>query len=651
MHTSSPAGRVSPRSRAVITCSYWRSLMRNSLRVIMLLLAVGCATAEAGTRVGLLSGGLREHAAVMLMIVPETGEIIDANESAASFYGQPLERLIGSRITEFNLLQPEEIAAERALAAQQKRNYFIFPHRVADGGVRTVEVYSSPIQLDDGRKVLMSIVQDASGKRLAESELLAYQTRLEELVGERTREVIEANSARSQLLISGLAVQALVILVLFGLLLSRRRLMAANRLALSRLQAVSRYSRELLEASVDPLVTIDPAGKITDVNRATEKLTGRGREVLVGSDFSDYFTEPDKARAGYREVFSAGQVIDYPLVIRNASGAPTEVMYNASLYRDERGEVAGVFAAARDITAQRRAEAELREYQNQLEALVENRTRQLDTAREQLLHSEKLSAIGQLAAGVAHEINNPLGFVSSNINTLSAYVADLLRLVEAQRDTTPTGQRAAEQLWQELEIDYVRNDVHQLLTESSEGLKRIRRIVQDLKDFSRMDRTPAFVLTNLHTCIESSLNVARNEIKYKADVVCEFGELPEVACVPSQINQVLLNLLVNAAQAIGPERGCISIRTESRGDHVRLSIGDNGAGMPEAVRRRVFEPFFTTKPLGQGTGLGLSVSFGIIQQHGGTIEVESTEGVGTVFHLILPVQQPGVEHQQTVVNR
>ena len=319
--------------------------------------------------------------------------------------------------------------------------------------------------------------------------------------------------------------------------------------------------------------------------------------------------------------------------------------------RDAKGRVERIVGTLRDITAQRRAEAELREYQNQLEALVENRTRQLDTAREQLLHSEKLSAIGQLAAGVAHEINNPLGFVSSNINTLSAYVADLLRLVEAQRDTTPTGQRAAEQLWQELEIDYVRNDVHQLLTESSEGLKRIRRIVQDLKDFSRMDRTPAFVLTNLHTCIESSLNVARNEIKYKADVVCEFGELPEVACVPSQINQVLLNLLVNAAQAIGPERGCISIRTESRGDHVRLSIGDNGAGMPEAVRRRVFEPFFTTKPLGQGTGLGLSVSFGIIRQHGGTIEVESTEGVGTVFHLILPVQQPGVEHQQTVVNR
>lgn len=485
-------------------------------------------------------------------------------------------------------------------------------------------------------------MQDASGKKLAEEELLAYQMRLEELVGARTREAVQANASRLQLLFGGLALQALVILALIALLTSRRRLMAANRRALDRLGAVSRYSRELLEASLDPLVTIDPAGKITDVNRATEKVTGRGREALVGSDFSDYFTEPEKARAGYREVFSSGQVIDYPLVIRNASGALTEVMYNATLYRDEHGEVAGVFAAARDITAQRAAEASLRQYQNQLEELVEKRTRQLDMAREQLLHSEKLSAIGQLAAGVAHEINNPLGFVSSNVNALSGYVGDLLRLVEAQRDRSAGGVQAAEQLWRELDIDFVRDDVRQLLNESSEGLSRIRRIVQDLKDFSRMDRAPTFARADVHTCIESSLNVARNEIKYKADVVCEFGELPEIECVASQLNQVLLNLLVNAAHAVGPERGRIGIRTASLGEHIRISISDNGKDMSEAVRRRVFEPFFTTKPVGQGTGLGLSVSFGIIQQHGGHIEVESTEGVGTTFNITLPVNQsPG----------
>lgn len=620
-----------------------RRLVHLGLVVLTLWSGIGPAAANASLPPDLLSGALRGHAAVMLMIAPETGEIVDANESAAHLYGLPVERLIGRRISEFNLFQPEEIAAERTRAAEDKRNYFIFPHRVADGEVRTVEVYSSPIRLEDGRTMLLSVVRNASGKGLAESELLAYQTQLEELVGVRTRELVEANAARSRLLVVGLAGQAVVIVALIALLVSRRRLMATNRRAFSRLESVSRYSRELIEASLDPLVTIDPSGKITDVNRATEKVTGYGRNTLVGSDFSDYFTEPEKARAGYRKVFSDGQVIDYPLVIRHAQGNLTEVMYNAALYRDEQGEVTGVFAAARDMTAQRRAETELREYQNQLEALIENRTRQLDMAREQLLHSEKLSAIGQLAAGVAHEINNPLGFVSSNINTLSGYVADLLRLVEAQRDCSAEGQKVANDLWQTLEIDFVRDDVRQLLTESAEGLSRIRRIVQDLKDFSRMDRAPAFELANLHHCIESSLNVARNEIKYKADVVCEFGELPEVACVPSQINQIFLNLLVNAAHAIGPERGCITIRTEALGDHVRVSIADNGAGIPEAVRRRVFEPFFTTKPIGQGTGLGLSVSFGIIQQHGGTIEVDSTEGVGTVFHITLPVQQPGVD--------
>lgn len=619
-----------------------RRRMTATLLVMLLVLCMHRSLAsDMAARVGLLSSALKGHAAVMLMIVPETGEIIDANESAARFYGHPVERLIGRRISEFNLLQSHEVAEERARAASEERNYFIFPHRVAGGGLRTVEVYSSPIRLEDGRNVLLSVVQDASGKKLAESELLAYQSRLEELVAERTSEVVQANAGRLQLLIYGMALQGLVILALIALLINRRNLIAANRRALGQVQAVSRYSRELLEASLDPLVTIDPEGKITDVNRATEKLTGRGRDALVGSDFSDYFTEPEKARAGYRKVFSSGQVIDYPLVIRTVDGELTEVMYNATLYRDEHGQVAGVFAAARDITAQRRAEAELRRYQNQLEELVEQRTRQLDAAREQLLHSEKLSAIGQLAAGVAHEINNPLGFVSSNINALSGYVSDLLRLVEASKEGSPEAQQAAQQLWRELDIDFVRDDVRQLLTESAEGLSRIRRIVEDLKDFSRMDRAPTFALTDVHTCIESSLNVARNEIKYKADVACEFGELPEIECVASQINQVLLNLLVNAAHAIGPARGRITIRTEPLGDRIRISISDNGAGMTESVRRRVFEPFFTTKPLGQGTGLGLSVSFGIIQQHGGQIEVDSTEGVGTTFNITLPVHQPG----------
>ncbi|HEM7800604.1 histidine kinase [Burkholderia cenocepacia] len=267
----------------------------------------------------------------------------------------------------------------------------------------------------------------------------------------------------------------------------------------------------------------------------------------------------------------------------------------------------------------------------------------LEETHEQLLQSEKLASIGQLAAGVAHEINNPIGFVSANLNTLKTWVRSLLDVVAAHeaalpqldpatRDALTAAHRAAD-------LDYVRDEIATLIDESIDGALRVRRIVQDLRDFSR-PASDEWSVVDLHAGLESTLNVVHNELKYKADIVRDYGDVPHVECLPSQLNQVFMNLLVNAAQAI-PERGVITIRTSSDGEQVSIAISDTGAGMTPDVVRRIFDPFFTTKPVGQGTGLGLSVSHGIVERHRGAIDVTSEPGRGTTFRIRLPVRRAG----------
>ena len=272
----------------------------------------------------------------------------------------------------------------------------------------------------------------------------------------------------------------------------------------------------------------------------------------------------------------------------------------------------------------------------------------LSRAQAQLLQSEKLASIGQLAAGVAHEINNPISFVFSNFGTLQTYITDLLRVIlsyeQAERFIADADAlRRIASLREQVDLDFVVSDVRVLMAESREGIERVRKIVADLKDFSRVDTHQDWQWSNLHDGIDSTLNIVNNELKYKADVIKEYGDIPDVECLPTQINQVIMNLVVNGAQAIQGPRGRITIRTGTDGDHVWIEIADTGCGIPPAIRSRIFDPFFTTKPVGTGTGLGLSLSYGIIQKHGGRIEVESEEGVGTAFRIHLPVRHVELE--------
>ena len=298
-----------------------------------------------------------------------------------------------------------------------------------------------------------------------------------------------------------------------------------------------------------------------------------------------------------------------------------------------------------DVTARAVAEEHLAERNAELERI----NVELQSAQQQLMQSEKLASIGQLAAGVAHEINNPIGYVHSNIGALEKYIADLFSMLETYEAAEPAladAQRPAVAAKRdEIDLAFLKEDIPTLMAESREGITRVKKIVQDLKDFSHVDTTQEWTWANLHKGIDSTVNIVANEVKYKADVVKEYGELPEVECLPSQLNQVFMNLLVNAAHAMGEARGRITIRTGCAGETVWLEFADNGSGMPEAVKARIFEPFFTTKPVGKGTGLGLSLAYGIIQKHNGSLSVESEPGCGTTFRIELPIKH--IEAEET----
>jgi signal transduction histidine kinase len=302
-----------------------------------------------------------------------------------------------------------------------------------------------------------------------------------------------------------------------------------------------------------------------------------------------------------------------------------------------------------------RAEAELARHQEHLEQLVLQRTaeltdanvslretnHQLADAHSQLLESERMSAIGQLAAGVAHEINNPVAFVNTNMGSLDNYLQQLLNLIElSERFDAELPESARQELAamrRKMDLEYLKTDAATLIAENRNGLARVTKIVQDLRDFASLGETEWHPY-DLHRGLESTLNLIQGRMA-NAHVVKEYGNIPEVECLPSEINRVFMNLLLNAAQAILGQ-GIITIRTGVQDDGVYVSIIDSGCGIPPENLSRVFDPFFTAKPIGQGTGLGLSLAYGIVQRHHGRIEAESKPGEGSTFRVWLPFQQP-----------
>ena len=319
----------------------------------------------------------------------------------------------------------------------------------------------------------------------------------------------------------------------------------------------------------------------------------------------------------------------------------------------------GAVAVIKDISAR----LQLEKKNTKLYEETKNALEELKKTQSHLLQSEKMASIGQLAAGVAHEINNPTGFIHSNLGSLHKYsnkVLDLLQKYDevlsnlsnnGSSDITSFCEEIAD-LKKKLKIDFIMKDFQKVIAESLEGTERIKNIVSDLKNFSRVDQED-FKLADLNEGLESTLNVIWNELKYKCTVEKDYGDLPQIHCNLGQLNQVFMNILVNASHAI-EEKGTITISTRHIDNHnnteeeyIEIKISDTGSGIPEDKLTRIFEPFFTTKPVGKGTGLGMSIAYDIIKKHRGEIFVESELGKGTIFTIQLPLIK-GEEKQENL---
>ncbi len=288
--------------------------------------------------------------------------------------------------------------------------------------------------------------------------------------------------------------------------------------------------------------------------------------------------------------------------------------------------------------AEKNLEDKARDLYEANKLLVETYNR-LKDQKAQLLHQEKLASIGQLAAGIAHEINNPTGFVKSNLNTLANYVEQLTAAVHAYEQlavklNSEVG-TGLDKVRQQFDVSFVLDDMPALINESLDGIGRIEDIVASLKSFARPDHDDNREFS-INDCIENTLKLVKNEIKYKAELQLNLGEIPPISGNSGALGQVMLNLVMNAVDAI-EDHGQIVICTEVDDSNVKIVVRDSGRGIPQNMITRIFDPFFTTKDVGKGTGLGLAISHGIVKKHGGSLMVRSEEGSGSEFTIALPL--------------
>ena len=411
---------------------------------------------------------------------------------------------------------------------------------------------------------------------------------------------------------------------------------------------LAKLSRAVEQCPVSIVIT-DPEGGIEYVNPKFCEITGYSQEESIGQN-PRLLKSGDMSDDEYRklwETITSGKEWRGEFHNKRKDGELYWEYASISPIRNAHGDITHYVAVKEDITQRKRLEESLQTEKDELEdaqVKLQRAYTELQDEQEKILQQEKMATIGQLAAGVAHEINNPIGFIGSNLTTLTKYLQRVQQFMEFQNGLLKAENQTeiidqAKRKRQELKIDFILDDSKALLEESHEGIERVKKIVQDLKSFSRVDQSEC-KLSNINDCVESTINIVWNEIKYKANLTRDYGDIPLLKCYPQQLNQVFMNLLVNAAQAIDKD-GEILARTSLEGDTVVISISDSGKGIPEDVLQKVFEPFFTTKPVGVGTGLGLSISYDIVKKHGGEMTVESRPGEGTCFTIRLPLA--GVE--------
>jgi len=392
----------------------------------------------------------------------------------------------------------------------------------------------------------------------------------------------------------------------------------------------------------------DPQGMLIDVNpAAVELLSYDSKEDLLSvSNLGNLFHSTKNYCTWQKLMEDRGVVKDFEATLVRKNGELLATLMTSCSIGERSGRITAYAGIVRDIT--RTVKQEMHVHKRSVELL--DSLLNVRNSQPKLIQQEKLASIGQLAAGIAHELNNPVGFISSNFTSLKSYISILREYINKceryllhgkDKKSGPDDKSRILAFRDEKKLDYILNDIKDLVAESMEGVARITEIVTSLRNFSRIDQESKIEVYDLNEALESTLTVARNEIKYVAEVERDFSTVPAIECIGSEINQVLLNIIVNAAQAIESqgrsEKGHIRIKTYSDKHHVYCEIDDDGPGIPKSIISRIFDPFFTTKDAGEGIGLGLNISYDIVvNKHGGDLLVKSEPGKGAKFTIKLP---------------
>ena len=394
-----------------------------------------------------------------------------------------------------------------------------------------------------------------------------------------------------------------------------------------------RIYRQAIEQNPSTIVITDLAGNINYVNPMFTKTSGYTFNEVIGKN-PRIQKSGNQSPAFYEELWSTltrGELWKGTFHNKCKDGHLIWELAVISPVKDSNGKVTGYIAIKEDVSDKVEAEEHLR-----------NLNSELIQTHASLVQEEKLASIGRLAAGIAHEINNPIGFVYSNFRTMGKYRDNIQSMIESLNSNNNLNQDYLKDLMSEHKIDFIMEDMNELLKESYDGFDRVINIVDSLRSFSRVDQLQSVVVCDLNESIQTTLIIAKNEIKYVAEIKTEFGDIPKIMCNSSEVNQVILNLIVNAAQAIKSEGkrsiGSISIKTYQEDNYICCDIRDSGPGIPDDVIDNIFEPFFTTKPVGEGTGLGLHISYDIIvKKHNGVIYAKNSTDGGAVITFKLPI--------------
>ena len=498
-----------------------------------------------------------ESVPAMIFYKDKENHFVRTNKAFEDAMGLPKEKLQGQSLFD---LYPREMAEafwndDKEVMTSRKSRYGIIEPMQTPLGTRILQTDKIPYFDESGDVIgVIGFAIDITERKRAEEALRRVNEELEQRVADRT----------------------------------------------AKLRASSHYSRSLLEASLDPLVTISPEGKVTDVNQATESVTGVPRAQLIGTDFARYFTEPQKAEAGYQKVLAEGQVRDYPLTIRHTSGRVTDVLYHATVYRNEAGAVRGVFAAARDITEHKRAEAELARYRDHLEELVKLRTAELARSNEDL---------EQFAYVASHDLQEPLRAVGGYVKLLQHRFPEKL---DAK--------------------------AREYIAGAADGAERMQRLIADLLAFSRVGtRGGAFAPADLNALLRDALNNLQTSIT-EAGAKVTSDPLPSLTVDATQIGQLFQNLIGNAIKFRSERAPEIHVGACQEKEHWLFWVRDNGIGIEPQYAGRIFQIFqrLHSRKHYPGTGIGLAICKKIVERHGGEIRVESEPVQGSTFYFSIP---------------